>query len=84
MSTAQMSFDDNSIITSVEPIFISHYKDQVGASPTLAELKQYLVSLTSDTLVAILKNSDSAAFKTMPAKELLVIIHTYIRKLRVW
>ena len=84
MSTAHVTFDKNNVITSVEPIFISYYKDEIGNSPTLIELKQYLVSNTSEKLIAILKNSDSAIFKTMPTKDLLAIINTYIRKLRVW
>ncbi len=82
--SAQLILDKNNIITSVEPIFISYYKDDVGSSPTLIELKQYLVSNTSDKLIAILKNSDSAVFKSMSAKELLRIVNLYIRKLRVW
>ena len=84
MSLAQINIDQNNIITSVEPIFISYYKDEIGTSPTQIELKQYLVSNSSEKLISILKNSDSATLNTMPATDLLVVIKQYIRKLRVW
>ena len=76
--------DPNYIIKEVEPIFVSYYKNQIGRPPTLCELKQYLVTQASESLVDVLKNSDSSAFKTMPANELLTATNIYIRKLRVW
>ncbi len=84
MSSAQVTLDTNNLITIAEPIFISNYKNETGTSPTLIELKQYLVSHTSENLVTILKSSDSTPFKAMSAKEILAVINLYIRKLRVF
>ena len=68
----------------VEPVFVSYYKNQNGKSPTLIELKQYLVTQAIENLVDVLKNSDSSVFKSMSARELMTAINLYIRKLRVW
>lgn len=83
MSTA-LTTDAKQLINIAEPIFVSYYKDENGASPTLNELKQYLVSRTPDKLISILKGSDCTTFNAMPAKEILAVISLYIRKLRVW
>ena len=82
MSSALL--DQNYLIKEVEPIFVSHYKNQIGKPPTLYELKQYLITQASENLVEVLKNSDSLAFKSMSAKDLLAATNIYIRKLRVW
>lgn len=88
MSSAPAVLDSNylakHLAQEVEPVFVSHYKNQNGKSPTLIELKQYLVTQAAENLVEVLKNSDSLVFKTMPAKEILAEINLYIRKLRVW
>ena len=83
MSAAQPSIDNNYIITDLESILISNYRNEFGTSPTLVELKQYVVSNTSDKLISILKSSNSTTFRPMPAKELLAFVNIYIRKLRV-
>ena len=84
MSSAQITSDTNNLITIAEPIFISNYINETGTSPTLTELKQYLVSHTSENLISILKNSDPTHFKAMSTKETSAIINLYIRKLRVF
>ncbi len=74
----------NSLILELEPIFVAYYKNQNGKSPTLSELKQYLVTQATENLVDMLKNSDSSILKSMSARDLLATINIYIRKLRVW
>lgn len=68
----------------LEPILISLYKSDNGKSPTLYELKQYLVSYASEKLVDVLLNSDSSIFESMSSSEALSTVNLYIRKLRVW
>lgn len=84
MATAQFTFETNNFIEIAEPIFITHYKNVNGNSPTLYELKQFLVSLTAEKLISILQNSDSNTFQSMPAVDLLSLVNVYVRKLRVW
>jgi len=84
MSAAQVSLETNTLIEIAEPIFITHYKIENGSSPTLYELKQFLVSHTAEKLISILQNSDSKIFKSMSAIDLLSIVNIYVRKLRVW
>lgn len=84
MSSALAAPDSEFLINELEPILISLYKSENGKSPTLNELKQYLVSYASDKLVDVLINSDSSILKAMSPKEALTAINSYIRKLRVW
>ena len=84
MAAAQFSLETNNLIEIAEPIFITHYKNENGSSPTLYELKQFLVSLTPEKLISILQNSDSSIFKSMSALDLLSVVNIYLRKLRVW
>jgi hypothetical protein len=84
MSSALAAPDSEFLIHELEPILISLYKSENGKSPTLNELKQYLVSYASDKLVDVLINSDSSILKAMSPKEALTAINSYIRKLRVW
>jgi hypothetical protein len=76
--------DQKPLFQELEPILVSLYKSDNGKSPTLYELKQYLVSYASENLVDALINSDSSIFKAMSANEALTTINLYIRKLRVW
>ena len=76
--------DSRPLFQELESILVSLYKSDNGKSPTLYELKQYLVSYASEKLVDVLINSDSSIFKAMPANEALATINLYIRKLRVW
>ncbi len=78
------TLDYSSYFPVVEPIFVSYYQDETGNSPTLYELKQYLVSLTSDKLVHILKASNSTVINSLSGSDIVTIINLYIRKLRVW
>jgi len=84
MSSALAAPDSEFLINELEPILISLYKSENGKSPTLYELKQYLVSYASDKLVDVLISSDSSILKSMSPKEALTAINFYIRKLRVW
>ncbi len=84
MTAAQFSLETNTFIEIAEPIFISHYKNENGNSPTLYELKQFLVSHTSEKLISILQSSDSSIFNSMPTIDLLSLVNIYVRKLRVW
>ena len=88
MSSAFAAFDSqhlpSNLLLELEPVFVSYYKHQNGKSPTLYELKQYLVTQATENLVDVLKNSDSSILKSMSARELLATINIYIRKLRVW
>jgi len=76
--------DSKSLIQELEPILVSLYKSDNGKSPTLYELKQYLVSYASEKLADVLINSDSSIFKSMSSNEALAAVNLYIRKLRVW
>lgn len=76
--------DSKSLFQELEPILVSLYKSDNGKSPTLYELKQYLVSYASENLVDALINSESSIFKAMSDNEALATINLYIRKLRVW
>ena len=82
--SAIVASDSKPLFQELEPILISLYKRENGKSPTLYELKQYLVSYASEKLVDVLINSDSSIFKAMTANEALITINLYIRKLRVW
>ena len=84
MLSASTALDPRHLIEEVEPIFVSHYKDQTGVSPTLYELKQYLVTQATENLIEVLRKSESSIFKSMSANELLATINLYIRKLRIW
>ncbi len=84
MSTALVFSNSKDLIDELEPILISLYRTENGKSPTLYELKQYLVSYASEKLVDILISSDSILLKSMSPKEALTAINIYIRKLRVW
>lgn len=84
MSSAFAVPDSKQLIQELEPILVSLYKHENGKFPTLYELKQYLVSYTSEKLVDILISSDSSLLKSMSPKEVLSAINLYIRKLRVW
>ncbi len=84
MSTALAFSNSKDLIDELEPILISLYRTENGKSPTLYELKQYLVSYASEKLVDILISSDSILLKSMSPKEALTAINIYIRKLRVW
>ena len=83
MSAVQNAFDDNYIITDLESILISNYRIEFGTSPTLVELKQYIVSNSSEKLISILRSSNSTIFSSMPPTECLALVNIYIRKLRV-
>ncbi len=76
--------DAKDIIIIAEPVFISSFKKNNGISPTLEELRQYLVSLTPEALISILKSSEIATFNSVSSKDLRAAINLYIRKLRVW
>ena len=78
------TLDAKDIIIIAEPIFISNFKKNNGISPTLEELRQYLVSRTPETLISILKSSEIATFNSVSSKDLRTAINLYIRKLRVW
>lgn len=84
MSAAIVISNSNLLTQELEPILISLYKSENGKSPTLYELKQYLVSYASEKLVDILINSESSIFSSMSPKDVLTTINLYIRKLRVW
>jgi len=84
MSSVLAVSDSKYFIQELEPILVSLYKSENGKSPTLYELKQYLVSYASEKIVDTLINSDSSIFKSMSSKEVLAAINLYIRKLRVW
>lgn len=84
MSSALAAPDSDNYIQELEPILVSLYKSENGKSPTLNELKQYLVSYASEKLVDALISSDSSILKSMSPKEALAVINIYIRKLRVW
>lgn len=84
MSSALAAPDSELLIHELEPILISLYKSENGKSPTLNELKQYLVSYAAEKLVEVLISSDSSILKSMSPKEALAAINIYIRKLRVW
>ena len=84
MPTTLIVQDSNDLIQELEPILVSLYKSENGNSPTLYELKQYLVSYASEKLVDIIVNSDSIFCRSMSPKEALTAINLYIRKLRVW
>ncbi len=84
MTSALAISDSNNLIQELEPILVSLYTVENGKSPTLYELKQYLVSYASERLVEILVSSDSILLKSMSPKEVLAAINLYIRKLRVW
>ncbi len=84
MSSVLAVSDSKYLIQELEPILVSLYKSENGKSPTLYELKQYLVSYASEKIVDTLINSDSSIFKSMSSKEVLAAINLYIRKLRVW
>jgi len=84
MSSVLAVSNSKYLIQELEPILVSLYKSENGKSPTLYELKQYLVSYASEKIVDTLKNSDSSMFKSMSSKEVLAAINLYIRKLRVW
>lgn len=84
MSSVLAVSDSKYLIQELEPILVSLYKSENGKSPTLYELKQYLVSYTSEKIVDTLINSESSTFKSMSSKEVLAAINLYIRKLRVW
>ena len=83
MTAAQNAVNSGNLFTSMESTFITYYKNENGISPTLVELKQYLVSHAFEKLVHVLKNTNSNIFNAMSAKELLATINLYIRKLRV-
>ncbi|MFK7816890.1 MAG: hypothetical protein AB8B92_11205 [Gammaproteobacteria bacterium] len=76
--------NSSSLMQEIEPILVSLYKSDNGKSPTIYELKQYLVSYASEKLVDILINSESTIFSSMTPKETLTTVNLYIRKLRVW
>lgn len=82
--SALAASDSKPLFQELEPILVSLYKSDNGKSPTLYELKQYLVSYASENLVDALINSESSIFKAMSANEALTTINLYIRKLRVW
>ena len=84
MSSVLAVSDSKYLIQELEPILVSLYKSENGKSPTLYELKQYLVSYASEKIVDSLINSDSSIFKSMSSNEALAAINLYIRKLRVW
>jgi hypothetical protein len=84
MSYALVDSNSNFLIQELEPILISLYKTENGKSPTLYELKQYIVSYASEKLVDILINSESSIFSSMSSKETLKTINLYIKQLRVW
>lgn len=84
MPSALAVSDSKLLIQELEPLLISLYKFENGNSPTLYELKQYLVSYASEKLVDFLINSESSIFKSMSSKEALTAVNLYIRKLRVW
>ncbi len=84
MSSALAVSDSKHLIQELEPILVSLYQSEHGKSPTLYELKQYLVSYASEKIVDSLINSDSTMFKSMSSNEALAAINLYIRKLRVW
>lgn len=84
MSAAIVISNSNLLTQELEPILISLYKSENGKSPTLYELKQYLVSYASEKLVDILISSESSIFSSMSPKDVLTTINLYIRKLRVW
>lgn len=84
MPTGLAVANSTSLMQEIEPILISLYKSDNGKSPTLYELKQYLVSYASEKLVDILINSESSIFSSMTPKETLTTVNLYIRKLRVW
>ncbi len=84
MSSALAVSNSKDLIQELEPILVSLYKSENGKSPTLYELKQYLVSYASDKLVDIIISSDSILCKSMSPKEALTAVNIYIRKLRVW
>ena len=83
MPSALAASDSKFLIQELEPLLISLYKFENGNSPTLYELKQYLVSYASEKLVDFLINSESSIFKSMSPKEALTTVNLYIRKLRV-
>ncbi len=84
MSTTLTITNSNSLMQEIEPILVSLYMCENGKSPTLYELKQYLVSYASEKLVDILINSESSIFSSMTPNETLKTVNLYIRKLRVW
>jgi hypothetical protein len=84
MPSAFAVSDSKFLVQELESILVSLYKFENGKSPTLYELKQYLVSYASEKLVDFLINSDSSIFKSMSPKEALAAVNLYIRKLRVW
>ncbi len=71
------------IIQEIEPILVTHYRNETGKPPTLYEFKQYIVSQATEKLLDALKNSNSSVFNSMSATEVLAAINLYIRKLRV-
>ena len=84
MSSATTVLNSEYVIQELEPILVSYYKTEIGKFPTLYELKQYLVTQATENLVEIIKSSDSSTLKSMSAKEILLVVNLYIRKLRVW
>jgi len=84
MSSALAASNSNDLIKEIEPILVSLYTSENGKTPTLYELKQYLVSYASDKLAEVLLSSDHSIFKAMSPKEVALAVNIYIRKLRVW
>ena len=71
------------VIQEIEPVLVTHYRNETGKSPTLYEFKQYIVSQAAEKLLDALKNSDSSILKSLSAKEALAAVNLYIRKIRV-
>jgi len=84
MSSVLAASESKNLINELEPILVSLYTSEKGRSPTLNELKQYLVSYASEKLADALITSDSSRLKSMTTKEATSAVNLYIRKLRVW
>jgi hypothetical protein len=84
MSTALASYESKNLLDELEAILVSLYTSENGSSPTLYELKQYIVSYASEKLADVLITSGSSIFESMSNKEAKSVINLYIRKLRVW
>ena len=71
----------NEIFSHIEPIFIEHFKNTHGNTPTIIELKQHLISIGIDHLVAYLREINQRLVTLYSESELAKSIQLYIRKL---
>ena len=76
-----LTIDYQDLMLEIEPVFIDSFKREYGVSPSRTELKQYLVSVSLDTLLDLIEQWKSQIFEAYSAHVWTRVISTYIRKL---